>query len=113
MFAGEVCSDLVLRWLVVHASRFVPREGERRETCWLEQWTREAARRRLALPALGGFLWSPESTPELNDAELANHDFLGALRHLAFTRQNKVLRPVDYRNLATEELGGVQRAGWS
>ena len=53
-------------------------------------------------PALGSFLWSSESTPELNDAELANHDFLEALRHLAFTRQNKVLRPVDYRNLATE-----------
>ena len=48
-----------------------------------------------------------ESTPELNDAELTNHDFLEALRHLAFTRQNKVLRPVDYRNLGTEELGGV------
>ena len=243
MFAGEVYSDLVLLWLVVHASRFVPREGERPETCWLEQWTREAeqqgaralgelrggveralrilgrgftshprnaalrerlrtgaltpdglhgqllrvvyrliflfvaedrtldgqsllhprddsdggraareayaahygtarlrhlagrikgsrhgdlwrqfrlladalsgepdferARRRLALPALGSFLWSPESTPELNDAELTNHDFLEALRHLAFTRQNKVLRPVDYRNLGTEELGGV------
>ena len=42
MFAGEVYSDLVLLWLVVHASRFVPREGERPETCWLEQWTREA-----------------------------------------------------------------------
>ena len=67
----------------------------------------EAARRRLALPALGSFLWSRNSTPELNDAELANHDFLEALRHLAFTRQNKILRPVDYRNLATEELGGV------
>ena len=67
----------------------------------------ESARRRLALPALGSFLWSPESTSELNDAELTNHDFLEALRHLAFTRQNKVLRPVDYRNLATEELGGV------
>ena len=243
MFAGEVYSDLVLLWLVVHASRFVPREGERPETCWLEQWTREAeqqgpralgelrggveralrilgrgftshprnaalrerlrtgaltpdglhgqllrvvyrliflfvaedrtldgqsllhprddsdggraareayaahygtarlrhlagrikgsrhgdlwrqfrlladalsgepdfesARRRLALPALGSFLWSPESTPELNDAELTNHDFLEALRHLAFTRQNKVLRPVDYRNLGSEELGGV------
>ena len=243
MFAGEVYSDLVLLWLVVHASRFVPREGERPETCWLEQWTREAeqqgaralgelrggveralrimgrgfashprnaalrerlrtgalppdglhgqllrvvyrliflfvaedrtldgqpllhpradteggraaretyaahygtarlrhlagrikgsrhgdlwrqlqlladalsgepgfegARRRLALPALGSFLWSRESTPELNDAELANHDFLEALRHLAFTRQNKVLRPVDYRNLGAEELGGV------
>ena len=243
MFASEVYSDLVLLWLVVHASRFVPREGERPETCWLERWTREAeqqgaralgelrggveralrimgrgfashprnaalrerlrtgalppdglhgqllrvvyrliflfvaedrtldgqpllrprddteggraaretyaahygtarlrhlagrikgsrhgdlwrqfqlladalsgepgledARRRLALPALGSFLWSRESTSELNDAELANHDFLEALRHLAFTRQNKVLRPVDYRNLATEELGGV------
>ena len=243
MFAGEVYSDLVLLWLVVHASRFVPREGERPETCWLEQWTREAeqqgaralgelrggveralrilgrgftshprnaalrerlrtgaltpdglhsqllrvvyrliflfvaedrtldgqsllhphddsesgraareayaahygtarlrhlagrikgsrhgdlwrqfrlladalsgepdsesARRRLAFPALGSFLWSRESTPELNDAELTNHDFLEALRHLAFTRQNKVLRPVDYRNLGTEELGGV------
>ena len=67
----------------------------------------ETARRRLALPALGSFLWSPESTPELNDAELTNHDFLEALRHLAFTRQNKILRPVDYRNLGTEELGGV------
>ena len=30
-----------------------------------------------------------------------------ALRHLAFTRQNKVLRPVDYRNLGAKELGGV------
>ena len=243
MFAGEVYSDFVLLWLIVHASRFAAREGERPETCWVEQWTREAeqqgaralgelrggveralrilgrgftshprnaalrerlrtgalppdgfhgqilrvvyqliflfvaedrtldgqsllhprdhtesgraaretyaayygtarlrqlagrirgsrhgdlwrqfrllagalsgepafesARRSLALPALGSFLWSPESTPELNDAELANHDFLDALRHLAFTRQNKVLRPVDYRNLATEELGGV------
>ena len=67
----------------------------------------ESARRRLALPALGSFLWSRESAPELNDAEQTNHDFLEALRHLAFTRQNKVLRPVDYRNLGTEELGGV------
>ena len=66
-----------------------------------------AVRRRLALPALGSFLWSRESTPELNDAELTNHDFLEALRHLVFTRQNKDLRPVDYRNLGTEELGGV------
>ena len=243
MFAGEVYSDLVLLWLVAHASRFVPREGERPETCWLGQWTAEAeqqgaralgelrrgveralrilgrglashprnaalrerlrtgalppegfhgqllrvvyrliflfvaedrtldgqsllhphddsergraaretyaahygtarlrqlagrikgsrhgdlwcqlrlladalsgepgfeaARRHLALPALGSFLWSRASTPELNDAELANHDFLEALRHLAFTRQNKVLRPVDYRNLGAEELGGV------
>ena len=243
MFAGEVYSDFVLLWLIVHASRFAPREGDRPETCWLEQWTREAerqgaralgelrggveralrilgrgftshprnaalreglrsgalspdglhgqilrvvyrliflfvaedrtldgqsllhphddsaigraareayashygtarlrhlagrikgsrhgdlwrqfrllagplsgepdfetARWHLALPALGSFLWSRESTRELNDTELTNYDFLEALRHLAFTRQNKILRPVDYRNLGAEELGGV------
>ena len=54
----------------------------------------ESARRRLALPALGSFLWSRESTPDLNDAKLASHDFLEALRHLAFTRQNKEQRQI-------------------
>ena len=243
MFAGEVYSDFVLVWLIAHATRFAPREDDRPETCWLEQWTREAerdgtralgelrggveralqvlgrgftshprnaalrealrsghltaadlhgqllrivyrliflfvaedrtldgesllhppddsgdgraarevyathygtarlralagrirgsrhgdlwrqfrlvadalsgepdgesVRRHLALPALGSFLWSPESTPDLNDAELTNHDLLEALRRLAFTRQHKILRPVDYRNLGAEELGGV------
>ncbi len=66
-----------------------------------------AAREHLALPALGSFLWNPASTAALNDAELTNHDFLEALRLLAFTRQGKVLRPVDYKNLGAEELGGV------
>ena len=56
---------------------------------------------------MGSFLWNPASTAALNDAELTNHDLLEALRHLAFTRQGKVLRPVDYRNLGAEELGGV------
>jgi len=243
MFSGEVYSDFVILWLIAHASRFAPRDDDRSETCWLEQWSREAekqgaralgelragveraleilgrgftghrtnealrevlrsgdlkpaglheqllrivyrliflfvaedrtldgqslihppddsddartaretyarhygtarlrqlagrikgsrhgdlwrqfrllarvlsgepdfegARRHLALPALGGFLWSPDSTPELNDAELSNYDFLEALRHLAFARQNKILRPVDYKNLGAEELGGI------
>ena len=74
-----------------------------------------AAREHLALPVLGSFLWSPGSTNTLNAAsltggegtELANADFLEALRNLAFTRQNKMLRPVDYKNLGAEELGGV------
>ena len=65
------------------------------------------ARRHLALPALGGFLWDPESTAALNDAELANCDFLDALRDLAFIRRGNALRPVDYRSLGAEELGGV------
>jgi hypothetical protein len=243
MLQGEVYSDFVLLWLMSHATRFAPREGERAETCWLEQWTKEAedqgtralgdlrggverallilgegltshpknatlrdalrsgqfpladfhgqllrlvyrliflfvaedrtldgqpllhprddsdigrtARERysthystarlrelaakikgsrhgdlwrqfqllvgalsgdaasagirlhLALPALGSLLWNPDATTALNNAELTNHDFLEALRHLAFTRQGRVLRPVDYKNLGAEELGGV------
>lgn len=66
-----------------------------------------AAREQLALPALGSFLWNPDSTAALNQAELSNFDFLETLRNLAFTRQDKVLRPVDYKNLGAEELGGV------
>ena len=74
-----------------------------------------AVREYLALPSLGSFLWSSSSTealsaPSLTDGqgtELSNADFLEAIRHLAFTRQGKVLRPVDYRNLGSEELGGV------
>ena len=243
MFTGEVYSDFVLLWLMAHATRFAPRERERPESCWLEQWTKEAeeqgaralgelrggvelalqvlgqgftshpkntnlrdalrsgevplaefhgqllrvvyrliflfvaedrtldglplihprdgsdaarnARERyaahystarlrelagnikgtrhcdlwnqfqlligalsgdeasasirthLGLPALGSLLWNPAATATINDAELTNYDFLEALRHLAFTRQGKVLRPVDYRNLGAEELGGV------
>ena len=64
-------------------------------------------REKLALPALGSFLWDPASTQALNETELTNHDLLEALRYLAFTRQGKVLRPVDYKNLGAEELGGV------
>jgi len=67
----------------------------------------QALRNQLALPALGSFLWDPASTAALNDAELTNFDLLEALRHLAFTCQGKVLRPVDYKNLGAEELGGV------
>lgn len=66
-----------------------------------------AAREHLALPALGSFLWDPARTAALNAAELTNYDLLEALRHLAYTRQGKVLRPVDYKNLGSEELGGV------
>lgn len=243
MFAGEVFSDFVLLWLTTHATRFAPRESEKPETCWLEEWTKEADKRgarvlgdlrvgveralqilgegftshpsnmrlrealrsgelqltdfhgqllrvvyrliflfvaedrtldgrpllhppdkseaartarerfsafystgrlremagrikgsrhtdlwrqfqiivgalsgdesaattraELALPVLGSFLWSPSSTAALNGAELNNYDLLEALRHLAFTRPNKVLRPVNYRNLGAEELGGI------
>lgn len=243
MFSGEVFSDFVLFWLVLHATRLMPRDGGKPESCWLERWTAIAAeqgaraltdlrggveralqvlgegftshpknqalrdalrtgtlsltefhgqllrvvyrliflfvaedrtidgiallhprasndghsearrryadnygtarlralagqikgsrhgdlwrqvqvlvgalsgnaafettREQLALPALGSFLWSPDSTGTLNSAELSNYDWLEAVRHLAFVRQAAMLRPVDYRNLGAEELGGV------
>jgi hypothetical protein len=74
-----------------------------------------AARENLTLPVFGSFLWSPENTASLNASnlassdgvELSNADFLEAIRCLAFTRQDKVLRPVDYKNLGSEEFGGV------
>src|SRR5260221_12996618 len=49
------------------------------------------SREHLAFPALGSFLWDPASTAALNDTDLTNHDFLEALRDLAFTRQDKAL----------------------
>lgn len=73
-----------------------------------------AMRAALALPPLGSMLWNPASTallngPGLSDpgTELSNVDFLEALRHLAFIRKDKILRPVDYKNLGSEEFGGV------
>lgn len=72
-------------------------------------------RKELALPVLGSLLWDPASTTALNarslsagaGVSLANHDLLQAVRMLAFTQQNGQRRPVDYRNLGSEELGGV------
>ncbi|GAG09772.1 unnamed protein product, partial [marine sediment metagenome] len=61
----------------------------------------------LALPPLGSFLFSAEATPDLDDVDLANREVLAAIRHLACTVENNVLRPIDYRNLGPEELGSV------
>ncbi len=66
----------------------------------------------LAIPGLGSFLFSPETTPHLDDATLANEHLLEAIRHLCYTedvsgRGGSVLRPVDFGNLGSEELGSV------
>lgn len=61
----------------------------------------------LALPALGSFLWSSEAVRDLAGCRIANHDLLDAVRALAFTVEGRVRRPVDYRNLGSEELGSV------
>jgi len=61
----------------------------------------------LALPALGSFLWDPAKLPDLSTASIRNRDFLEAVRALAFVEQERMLRPIDYRNLGPEELGSV------
>ena len=61
----------------------------------------------LGIPALNGFLFSPETLPDLNGCKLANDALLSAIRGLCYTEENRLLRPVDYRNLGTEELGSV------
>lgn len=61
----------------------------------------------LALPALGSYLFAPSSTPDLNDADIANADLLAAVWNLTFTADGNVRRSVDYRNLGPEELGSV------
>lgn len=61
----------------------------------------------LALRPLGSFLFSEDTLPDLNDCLLANHDLLAAVWKLSFTRDRRLLRQVDYRNLGTEELGSV------
>ena len=61
----------------------------------------------LGIPALNGFLFSPETLPDLNGCKLSNDALLTAIRSLCYTEENHILRPVDYRNLGTEELGSV------
>lgn len=63
--------------------------------------------RELALPALGGFLFSESTAPDLDSSEIANADLLEAIRSLAVTREGGRLARVDYKNLGTEELGSV------
>jgi hypothetical protein len=61
----------------------------------------------LGLPALGSFLWSPESVEWIGGAELRNDDLLTALRALSYTTQDHQLLAVNWRTLGSEELGSV------
>lgn len=61
----------------------------------------------LGLPALGSFLFSPEAIASIEGCEIANVDLLAAVRALAYTMDGGTLRPVDYKNLGSEELGSV------
>lgn len=61
----------------------------------------------LGLPPLGSLLWSNAASPNLDSCQLANGDFLDAIRALAFRVERNIRRNVDWRNLGPEELGSV------
>ena len=68
-----------------------------------------AAREALGLTSLGSLLWSQDQIADLRGARIDNAHLLEAVRNLAFVRDDeaRVLRPVDYQNLGTEELGSI------
>lgn len=61
----------------------------------------------LALPALGSFLFSNRALPDLEGCEIDNITLLETFRALAHTEDGNSRRPVDYKNLRSEELGSV------
>ena len=63
----------------------------------------------LGLVPLGSFLWSPDTISDIQKGQIDNRHLLAAVHHLCFTldAQAKVPRPVDYKNLGSEELGSV------
>lgn len=66
----------------------------------------------LGIPALGSFLFSDSSTPDLDGGQLSNQSLLDAIRALCITedtsgRSDTVRRPVDFANLGSDELGSV------
>ena len=62
---------------------------------------------KIGVPALGSFLWSPDACPNLDAAALSNNNLLEAVRHLAYTEQDRALQRVDFANLGPEELGSI------
>ena len=61
----------------------------------------------LGLPALNGKLFAPDTVSDLNDCQLANYALLATMRHLGYIESGRVRRIIDYKNLASEELGSV------
>src|SRR3990170_1846843 len=85
MFAGEVYSDFVMLWLVAHATRFAPREGERPDSCWLEQWTKLAAEQ--GTRALGDLRGGVEKALQILGEGFTSHPKNATLRDALRTGQ--------------------------
>ncbi len=66
----------------------------------------EHGERQLALPALGG-LFSSDLTRDINDLKLPNKALLAAVFRLSFLIDNGQRVRINWRDMATEELGSV------
>ncbi|MEU7044712.1 DNA methyltransferase [Streptomyces varsoviensis] len=75
----------------------------------LDALGREEGRPELGLPGLGGLFDDTDADAPLRDCSLSNASLLEAVRHLSRVRDEKTSRwrPVDYRNMGSEELGSV------
>ena len=85
MFAGEVYSDFVLLWLLAHATRFAQHEGERPDTCWLEQWAKVAQEQ--GTRALGELRGGVERALQTLGEGFTSHPKNTALREVLRTGQ--------------------------
>lgn len=71
-------------------------------------FTKDAGCSSLGLPALDTELFDAGAIGVLEDSKLSNRSLLAAMRALdQFTDQSGVLRTVDFRDLAGEELGNI------
>lgn len=61
----------------------------------------------LGIPALGSFLFADSATQHLIASSLSNAYLYRAIRALAYAEVDRTRRPVDYKNLGSEELGSV------
>ncbi|MGW6309524.1 Eco57I restriction-modification methylase domain-containing protein [Streptomyces niveus] len=75
----------------------------------LDALGREDGRPELGLPGLGGLYDDTAADAPLRDCTLSNASLLEAVRHLSRVRDEKTARwrPVDYRNMGSEELGSI------
>ncbi|MFD4235850.1 Eco57I restriction-modification methylase domain-containing protein [Streptomyces sp. NPDC058542] len=75
----------------------------------LDALGREDGRPELGLPGLGGLFDDTEADAPLRGCVLTNASLFEAVRHLARVRDEKTARwrPVDYRNMGSEELGSI------
>ncbi|MFJ1595491.1 Eco57I restriction-modification methylase domain-containing protein [Streptomyces sp. NPDC088261] len=75
----------------------------------LEALGRDEGRPELGLPGLGGLFDDTEADAPLRNCSLSNASLLEAVRHLSRIRDENTSRwrPVDYRNMGSEELGSI------